>query len=273
MYALSDIRQLDMEITSKCQAACPLCPRTGKQDLILSEVTLETFKKWFPESFLMQLEGFYICGNYGDGAIGGDTVEIFEYLRQLNPDISLSLNTNGSARSSHWWTRLAELDVYVIFALDGLEDTHSRYRVNTDFDKIIKNANTFIRHGGRAEWAMIVFDYNEHQINQCSDKANQLGFANFTFEYNQRETSGGQLEVDDDFMMIDCKAVNRKRMFVDSKGDVSACCYLDVVREIDHYNLEKYSLDQIFDIGYFKGIEKTWDSDPLLACNAFCGVR
>lgn len=273
MYSLSDIRQLDMEITSKCQAACPLCPRTGKQDLIISEVTLDTFKRWFPESFLVQLEEFYICGNYGDGAIGGDTVEIYQYLRSINPNIFLSLNTNGSARKDEWWIKLAELNVEVIFALDGLEDTHSRYRVNTDFNRIINNASTFIKHGGKATWAMIVFDYNEHQINQCESMAHQLGFNKFTFEYNTRTLEGGgQLDVDD-FMMIDCKAVNRKRMFVDSKGDVSACCYLDVVREIEHLNLNKYSLDQIFDSEYFNNIEKTWDDNPLLACSAYCGVR
>ena len=37
------------------------------------------------------------------------------------------------------------------------------------------------------------------------------------------------------------------------------------------YNLYKNTLKEIFDSQYFRKIEKTWDSDPLLICAKTCG--
>ena len=58
----------------------PCVPRRiagGPESFIkLDEVTLETFKKWFPESFIKQLNSMFMCGNLGDPIISKDTLEI-----------------------------------------------------------------------------------------------------------------------------------------------------------------------------------------------------
>ena len=137
MYNYTDIREIHLEITSKCQAKCPMCARRpygGKlnPNITLNEITLEQFKTWLPIDFIKQLNRLYMCGNLGDPIIAKDTLEIFQYLRHVNPNIILSMNTNGSARNSDWWIELAKLNVRVIFGLDGLEDTHKIYRIDTD---------------------------------------------------------------------------------------------------------------------------------------------
>ena len=45
--------------------------------------------------------------------------------------------------------------------------------------KIIKNASTFIKHGGIAYWDFIVFKHNEHQIYKCKKYSEELGFNKF----------------------------------------------------------------------------------------------
>ena len=50
MYKLEDIRDVHLEITSKCQAKCPMCPRRingGPMNpfVSLDEITLDIFKK------------------------------------------------------------------------------------------------------------------------------------------------------------------------------------------------------------------------------------
>ena len=142
MYKLTDIRDVHLEITSKCQARCPMCPRRINGGLLnplmsLNEIDLDTFKKWFTVDFIKQLDSLFMCGNLGDPIIAQDCAEIYCYLREINPTIRLSMHTNGSARSRRFWEQLAELKVKVTFGIDGLEDTHSLYRIDTQFDKII----------------------------------------------------------------------------------------------------------------------------------------
>ena len=102
MYRITD---LHIELTDKCQASCPMCGRNkngGAERPFVGqhEVTLEQFQQWFSPTWLAKLDNFYACGNYGDPIIAQDCLEIFEYVRQVNPITRLSIHTNGSARST-----------------------------------------------------------------------------------------------------------------------------------------------------------------------------
>ena len=58
------------------------------------------------------------------------------------------------------------------------------YRVNASYDKIIENARAFIDVGGRAEWRMIVFKHNQHQIEEAEELARKYGFKHFSLQYS-----------------------------------------------------------------------------------------
>jgi MoaA/NifB/PqqE/SkfB family radical SAM enzyme len=195
-----------------------------------------------------------MCGNLGDPIIAKDTVEIFRYIRSINETMRLKMHTNGSARSKKWWKDLAELRVEVIFGIDGLEDTHHLYRVDTDWKRVIDNAVYFINAGGVARWDMLIFKHNEHQVEACRQLSKELGFAEFIVKHSSR-FKDVQLEViDDDYnvvhvihptekssMMtpkvektrldtlpeITCKAKTGKSIYVSATGSVSPCCWLD----------------------------------------------
>ena len=85
MYKFADIRAVHLELTSKCQAKCPMCPRRINGGVMnpfveLEEISLEEFKAWFPVSFIKQLSSLFMCGNLGDHIIAKDCLEIFKYL-------------------------------------------------------------------------------------------------------------------------------------------------------------------------------------------------
>lgn len=187
IYKSSEVTALHLEVTDRCNATCPMCARNqngGKtnEQLPLTYLSLADIKEMLDDKFIKQLKRMYICGNYGDPIVAPETLEIFEHFRKTNPSIWLSMNTNGSARSKEWWQQLASVlgrNGSVTFGIDGLADTHSLYRKSTSFEKIIENAKAFIGSGGRARWDFIVFEHNEHQIQEAEELSRELGFEKF----------------------------------------------------------------------------------------------
>ena len=200
MYKAHEIRAVHLEITSKCNASCPMCLRNisgGKVNpqLPLSELFLDDIKKIFPPEFIKQLNKIYYCGNYGDPVAAKDTLESLKYFKETNPQIQLSIFSNASARSVAWWKDLATLTNEVHFAIDGLADTNAIYRRGTQFDVIMRNAQAFIAAGGRAVWDYIIFRHNEHQIDEAKALSEKMGFYKFNLKKTGRFFSNTRTEV------------------------------------------------------------------------------
>ena len=266
MILYKDIRNIHLEISSLCNASCPWCPRTfwgypyngGYPEV---NMTTDNAKTIFTEDFLKQLTSIYINGNFGDMVMNPETPDIVEYFRKSNPDLSIVISTNGSARSKEFWVKLAETNVQIEFCLDGLEDTHHLYRQNTVWNTILKNAKTFIDAGGCAVWKFIVFDHNQHQISACRQLSKDLGFLNFEIVKDGRDvapvfnkdgklthtlgnyTGEKSFEVlfykkQHDLILleditpgrkpktnINCKTKINRSIYIAANGDVSPCCW------------------------------------------------
>lgn len=187
MYKFEDVRHVHLEVTQKCQAACPMCDRNenggaDNKHMTNAELSLSDCQKIFSPELISQLESMYMCGNLGDPIMAVDTLEIFKYFRQHNPNIWLSMNTNGGARSSEWWTALAEVfgrKGSVIFSVDGLEDTNHLYRQNVSWQKIENAMKSFIAAGGRARWDFIIFEHNQHQVDEAEQLSKDWGCEKF----------------------------------------------------------------------------------------------
>lgn len=260
MYNRTDIKSIHLEVTTKCQARCPMCPRRIHggpllEGYDLTEITVENFKKWFSTDFVKQLHFLNMCGNLGDPIVAKDTLEIFRYLRETNSEMTLQMHTNGSGRSITWWKQLAQLKVKVVFGIDGLQDTHSLYRINTDFEKIMQNSSHFIDEGGDARWDMLVFKHNEHQVDDCKQLSKNMGFKGFSIKHTTRFKDGQFDVIDDDYNIthtlypsqkslemikpareaqqevmptISCKAVKDSQLYISANGNVAPCCWLDL---------------------------------------------
>ena len=194
MYAYKDIRTVHLEITEKCNASCPMCARNingGEENPYLKdhELTIQDCKKIFTPEFIAQLDRMYMCGNFGDPVAASDTLEVFEYFRNNNTKMNLTMYTNGSAKKPEWWQQLAKVlgkNSYVVFSIDGLEDTNHLYRQTTVWSKIMENAQAFINAGGRARWDYIVFAHNEHQVEQAEQLSKQMKFEKFQYKKSAR---------------------------------------------------------------------------------------
>lgn len=262
MYKIEDIRDVHLEISSRCNAACPLCPRNFHGAKFNDGYTEADMLLWqaraiFKPDFIRQLTTLTINGNFGDLVMNPDSLPIIRYFRQHNNNLRITISTNGGARAENFWRELAELNCIVHFCIDGLEDTHSRYRRNTLYSTVMKNAKAFIEAGGIARWQIIKFDHNAHQIDQIHTIAKEKGFDqvdviigprttgpvfNDDFELidtlgNPAETSAAKLlasrvvPIISNFKTtehpnITCEVKKNKSMYVTSTGEVYPCCYL-----------------------------------------------
>jgi len=206
------VTQVHWEPTDKCNSGCAMCPRYDSQGFELStlenvEWTLESFKKAWTVDFIKDLNKVLACGNFGDPCACKEFVDMYEYMREINPNIELACNTNGSLRTQDWWARLGKVITqrpdrtggYCTFSIDGLEDTNHLYRRGTVWKNIMRNAEAFIAAGGEAHWDFIVFEHNEHQVDEARDLAIKMGFKNFnvkrTTRWNQYKNGQGAYPV------------------------------------------------------------------------------
>lgn len=266
MFSFQDLKQIHLEITNRCQASCPMCSRNyhgGLENPLIknNDWTLGDFKTILTPTVLHQLESFYFCGNFGDPIINDDLAEMCAYAKQVNPNIYIRIHTNGSARTTDWWKKLAKslpAGHNVIFAIDGLADTHSLYRIGTSFYKVLENAKAFIQAGGSAEWAFIKFKHNEHQLDAARELAKAHGFARFTYKDSSRFVATdkfkvlnkqGQVEyylepptgsnisyitqdVIDNYKSIvasseiNCYVKQTKEIYIDAYKKIMPCCFL-----------------------------------------------
>jgi MoaA/NifB/PqqE/SkfB family radical SAM enzyme len=212
LYHYDDIRIVHLELTHRCNAACPMCARNIhggalNPDMPLSEMTLADIKAILLPDFIARLKRIYACGNYGDPIVARECIEVFSYLREHGPQLNLCLHTNGSARRPQWWRQLADImqqgPHYLRFGIDGLEDTNHLYRRGTDWKTVMRSAATFIEAGGHAEWDFLVFKHNEHQVEEARQLAQDMGFREFFVRKTGRFLSSGELETSERFDVLD----------------------------------------------------------------------
>jgi MoaA/NifB/PqqE/SkfB family radical SAM enzyme len=180
------------EMSDYCNAACPMCNRYD-WDLNLvkgvtnqNHTTLEFVKEKIGNEIISRLKSWVCQGTYGDASMNPEAIEIFSYLKEINPIIKIVMHTNGGARNIDFWKKLADLKVSITFAIDGLEDTNHLYRRNVKWPKLMENVKSFIDAGGKAEWSFLIFKHNEHQIEEAKKLSKELGFVYFNCSFSER---------------------------------------------------------------------------------------
>lgn len=178
-----DIKKIELEITSNCNAACPGCTRTQKSDILeINSFTIDDLKKAFPLKEHIEGKIFKFCGVLGDPVINPDCLNMIKYLTSNKGWCQIS--TNGGLQTVDWWRELGKISaetklVDVSFCVDGHRETNHIYRVNTKFDIIERNMQAYADAGkglASASWIYIVFDHNEHELETAKQHALKLGF-------------------------------------------------------------------------------------------------
>ena len=201
-HTFDSIHDMHVEITNRCNAACPMCARNDfggktKEDLELDEWTKEDIDNIFTKRF-SNLENVMFCGTHGDPCVAEHTLYAIEKIKS-STDATVEFYSNASMRTKDWWENFGSVMHYqkpnhwhyrkndlAIFSIDGLSDTNHLYRRRTNFEKIMENAQAYISAGGIARWDFIVFKHNEHQVEDAEKLAKKMGFKQFRIRKTSR---------------------------------------------------------------------------------------
>jgi len=251
---IEDIRAINIEVSAKCNAGCPFCSRRQKIRPYPGQlITLADFKL-LPVSLIQQLRRLTFGGNFGDLCCNPALTEIAAYIRQLNPNIILEGDTNGSRGNSEWWQTLGASfqKGAMVFALDGLDDTHRLHRRGTAFHQIIGNMRAFIAGGGVAQWQFIVFKHNEHQLQAAEDFAQEIGCRRFyafasrdfspdlqapemaDFRIKRDVFSGYREKLKGSDRLALCRPLFDGTIYIAADGSVHPCCYAHLMHITAH---------------------------------------
>lgn len=303
------IERLQVELTNKCNARCPLCSRVLVDNLNNREISLKDFKLFFPETFLENINFVLFCGNFGDPIFCKDIIDIHEYIYSCNSDIQIKLNTNGGMRDPEFWSKLGSIYAKyrdtksaIAFGIDGLEDTNHLYRIGVKWDRLMENAKAFIATGANAEWTFIPFKHNQHQFEEIRRLHKELGFTRTNIQrcrrFDQWHVKSRYLSDGDKQYLLEpadseyfqgkkkkkhpescdkkCFLYHKKEIYVDCYGNVFPCCWYSTIPSTiptSKISLYFHSIEDIVDTQFVKSthITETW-TDPKSFCNQNCWI-
>jgi MoaA/NifB/PqqE/SkfB family radical SAM enzyme len=196
MYSINNIGRLHIELSSRCNASCPACSRNlaggpVAPNLEITELTIDDIKNFFPKKFAENIIGINFCGNVGDPGMALDLLPILEYFQtSAKKYIAQQVRTNGGMRNPEYWKDVGKFfaglprknDVHafsqpaIVFSVDGLEDTNHIYRRGVKWDRLFANMQAYASTGAFGVWEFLVFEHNQHQVEEARSMAEKLGF-------------------------------------------------------------------------------------------------
>jgi MoaA/NifB/PqqE/SkfB family radical SAM enzyme len=188
---LEDVRELHVEITNNCNAACPMCARNifgqgNRPGRGISDWTLDDIKNVFNKKALPNLRFVYFCGTHGDPLAARNVFEAIKAAKDLGA--GMEMFTNGSLKTESWWHKLCDiLDERdrITFGVDGIETNHL-YRQKTNIDKIMKHMKICCESKVKVRWDFLAFKHNEHEYEACQKLAKNMGVTDFRLRRTAR---------------------------------------------------------------------------------------
>ena len=305
MWEIDTIEWLDIELTSFCNIECKGCFRVISKhaDKILNKeyIDIDTIRERFQKSMFPSIKIINFCGSVDEPTSHPQFFDIIKHFADWGAHINIA--TNGSLRTTKWWTELAGIlpsSHAVTWGIDGSDELSEVYRQGSNFTKVEQNYRAFNAAGGRSNWQFIVFEHNEHQLEEAKQKASDEGFKNFKTIISHRKDTKGDVKaaktekIDNapEIPYVSCKYGNQKRIFINHMGNVIPCCHLNskmmeysVIENIkddfetllvdndykNTINLNKVSIEEAIHSNIWNGIIDSWDSDnPLPRCMQVC---
>ena len=158
-----ELRTIQWEPTSFCNANCIGCPRTDLDTMLTrphiaamqrhsTEQESDAFVLSVVDKRLKKLREVVYNGDIGDAMMHPNIDDIIIEIDKKRPMVQ-HIHTNGGGAWYEKFKKIAEhvdgdlsKNIFFVFSIDGLEDTNHLYRRNVQWKHIIKNAEILRKH-------------------------------------------------------------------------------------------------------------------------------
>ena len=227
---------LDIEVTSYCNLACPMCPRTHRVQLGKWEnrmMKLETFKKIIDEGAKKGLKAINL-NNFGESFFNKNLVKMIEYAKSKGV-LDVMCHTNGTVMDEKFAEQIINSGLdRIIFSLDSItKEIYEKIRINAKFEDTVEKVKIF--HKTREKLhaykpvirvSMVRMKENDHEAKNFE---NFWGSYADEITYTDYRNQDGLDKVDrytkekKENKSYACPAL-WQRMTINATGEVTACC-------------------------------------------------
>ena len=174
-----------LEVSSRCQLSCPLCPTaTGavrKGSVGWGFLSLEDFVRFLAQNPAIRLVEL---SNYGEIFLNPQLAGILEHAHAVGVSVEADNGTNLNHASEEQLEAVVRFGLRrLVVSIDGAsQETYSTYRAGGTLSRVLENVRRLnewkARLGSdrpRMIWQFVVFGHNEHELPAARRLAAELG--------------------------------------------------------------------------------------------------
>ncbi len=171
--------EFSIELTSRCNLQCVMCPRDDDAERGLGNMRFDTFRRIIDEaSEYLEFTYLHLAG---EPLLHPRFAQLIDYAAEKG--VKTGLSSNGTVLSPRRAEALIEsnLDTLII-SIDGVdEQTYEKIRGPKSFNKVVRNTENFLRAktaAGRGPFTvvqMICMRENQHQAKVFCERWRELG--------------------------------------------------------------------------------------------------
>lgn len=169
-------KNVNLDITHRCPLECPRCQRstsfTSKGLKVPGEdMPFDEFKK-----VISHFNHVNFCGQVSDPVHHPKFKEFLAYLNEQKKSTSVHHASGGKPLKWYPEAFKANPNARWWIGIDGLPEDSPKYRINQDGHKMMEILKLAKKHLKIMPiWQMIVFKFNENDIDKCAKLAASLG--------------------------------------------------------------------------------------------------
>ena len=258
---------LDIEITSYCNLACPMCPRTHRVELGKWEnrmMKFETFKKIIDEGADKGLRAINL-NNFGESFYNKNIIKMIEYAKSRGV-LDIMLHTNGTVMDENLAEQVIKSGLdRIIFSVDSIsKDIYEKIRINAKFEDTVEKVKTFYKVKEKLNAkkpiirvSMVRMKENDHE---AKDFEKFWGPYADEITYTDYRNQDGLDKVDrytrsrKENKSYSCPAL-WQRLTINATGEVTACCR-DAGKRLTLGKLEEKNNSSLTDIWNGKNLKE-----------------